>query len=71
MLKHIFFAIQKHVRRFIWDRKGNGKGLLLVNWDHVTSPKTHGGLGVQVVRHSNVAFLGKVIAGINDKEMKL
>lgn len=38
--------VDKLVDSFIWDNRGNGKGLHLVKWEKVTTLKILGGLGI-------------------------
>ena len=54
----IYHEIEKVTRTFIWGN-ASGRGLHLVYWATVTSPKCHGGLGLRESRRVNVALLGK------------
>ena len=53
-------SIDQTTRNFIW--KGtNNKGIHLVNWRTVTSPKKLGGLGIRTTRDANTCLLGKLV----------
>lgn len=47
-------------RDLIWKEKDN-KGINLVGWSTVTTPKNHGGLGVGDAREPNTALFGKLV----------
>ena len=58
--QHLCDNIDKTTRDFIW--KGtNNKGINLVNWQKVTSPKHLGGLGIRSARETNISLLGKLV----------
>ena len=58
--QNICDSIDQTTRNFIW--KGtNNKGIHLVNWKKVTSPKSIGGLGIKSARDSNTSLLGKLV----------
>lgn len=49
------------MRNFLWKDFGNQNGSHLVRWDFVTRPKDKGGIGIDKVRITNEALLGKWI----------
>jgi len=52
--------IDQTTRNFIW--KGNtSRGVHLVNWKQVASPKLTGGLGIRAARDANTVLLGKLV----------
>jgi len=52
--------VDQTTRNFLW--KGtNNKGIHLVNWNKVTSPKSVGGLGIRTTRDANTSLLGKLV----------
>ncbi|KAL0292748.1 UNVERIFIED_CONTAM: hypothetical protein Sradi_6975500 [Sesamum radiatum] len=56
--KSIIRVIEQLMRSFLW--KGNsGSGLAKVSWAQVCKPKEEGGLGIQMLRHMNLALLMK------------
>jgi len=58
--QHLCDNIDKTTRDFIW--KGtNNKGINLVNWQKVTTPKHLGGLGIRSARETNISLLGKLV----------
>lgn len=62
--------IDKISRDFIWKGTQN-KGINLVNWHKVSTPKALGGLGVRSAREANTALLGKLIWDIQQDTYKL
>lgn len=62
--------IDKIYRDFIWKGTQN-KGINLVNWHKVFTPKALGGLGVRSAREANTALLGKLIWDIQQDTDKL
>ncbi|KAE8655884.1 hypothetical protein F3Y22_tig00117016pilonHSYRG00344 [Hibiscus syriacus] len=52
--------IEKTIRRFIWGNSLQTHGIPLVNWNTLTQPKSHGGLGVKDLGNHNIAFLMKI-----------
>lgn len=59
ILKGICDGLDRAVHIFIWKNQENGRGLHLPNWNTITCPKVHGGMGIREARLNNVAFLGK------------
>ena len=58
--QNICDSIDQTTRNFIW--KGtNNKGIHLVNWKKITSPKHQGGLGIRKARDTNTCLLGKLV----------
>ncbi|KAJ0974964.1 hypothetical protein J5N97_016929 [Dioscorea zingiberensis] len=55
----ILDSITKLVRKFIWAKDNNGKGLHLVGWKIITNPKSEGGLGIKDLKHMKNALLSK------------
>lgn len=67
--KIICDGIDRIVSQFIWKSSENGCGFHLVNWNNITCPKMHGGLGIREAHSNNVALLGKLIWNLlNDRE---
>ena len=63
-------SIDKTTRDFIW--KGtNNKGINLVNWHKVTTPKHLGGLGIRTAREKNTSLLGKLVWDMVQSSNKL
>lgn len=52
--------IDQTTRNFIW-RGQNNKGVPLVNWKKVASPKQFGGLCIRAAREANTCLLGKFV----------
>ncbi|CAN1135617.1 Putative ribonuclease H protein At1g65750 [Linum perenne] len=57
-------VIDRKIRSFIWGAKDGERKIHLINWDHVCSPKSHGGLGLRSARELNKAFLMKLNWGM-------
>lgn len=58
--QNICDSIDQTTRNFLW--KGtNNKGIHLVNWKTVTSPKSIGGLSIRTARDANTSLLGKLV----------
>jgi len=58
--QNICDRVDQTTRNFLW--KGtNNKGIHLVNWNKVTSPKSVGGLGSRTTRDANTSLLGKLV----------
>lgn len=55
----VVLQIKKIQRDFLWNGGGNDKGLYLVVWDRVCSPKFKGGLGLRSMEVMNKALLFK------------
>ena len=51
--------LEKLMRDFFWEGKGEGKGSHLVSWEVVSKSKNNGSLGVGNLLKSNEALLGK------------
>ena len=49
------------MRQFLWKGQVDGKGLSLVNWRTVITPKKFGGLGVRDPACVNISLLGKLV----------
>lgn len=47
------------------------RGLHLVNWNTITCPRSHGGLGLREARLSNTAMLGKLVWCLANDRQKL
>lgn len=58
------------VRILIWKGTQN-KGINLVNWPKVSTPKALGGLGVHTAREANIALLGKLTWDLQQNKDKL
>jgi hypothetical protein len=58
--QNICDSIDQMTRNFIW-RGLNNKGIHLVNWRTVTTPKQLGGLGLRTARDTNICLLGKLV----------
>lgn len=69
-LENVCQVIDKTIRSFIW-RGHNDSGMHMVGWSKITKPKRHGGLGVRVARHQNIALLGKRIWDLLHEKEKL
>lgn len=52
--------LDRAASRFIW-KGSNSKGLYMASWNKMTKLRKHGGLGIRVVQHQNVALLGKIV----------
>lgn len=62
--------VDKITRDFIW--KGNqNKGVNLVNWQKISQPKAHGGLGIRTAREGNTSLLGKLVWDLQQNKDKL
>ena len=55
----VSLIIEKLVRDFLWEGKGEGSKDHLVKWEVVSKPKSKGGLGVGNLLKRNLALLGK------------
>ncbi|XP_072054964.1 uncharacterized protein [Arachis hypogaea] len=53
--------IDSMMKQFLWKGQTDGRGLPLVNWTKVVTPRKHGGLGVRDFRCANIALLGKLV----------
>lgn len=62
--------IDKISRDFIWKGAQN-KGVNLVNWQKVSLPKSHGGLGIRTAREANTSLLGKLVWDVQQDRDKL
>ena len=62
--------IDRLCRRFLWGSLDEGKGIHLVSWKSVTSPKKAGGLGLRTARDNNIVMLGKLVWSILSNEDK-
>lgn len=71
VLYSICSTLDASVRRFIWKNNNDGRGIHLVNWNTVSSPKQYGGLGVREARISNTALLGKLVWNLMHNSNKL
>nr|XP_025670055.1 uncharacterized protein LOC112769805 [Arachis hypogaea] len=49
------------LRNFLWKGKTDERGLNLLNWSTVITPKRYGGLGVRDTQCVNTALLGKLV----------
>ena len=49
------------MRQFLWKGQVDGRGLSLVNWRTVITPKKFGGLGVRDPACVNISLLGKLV----------
>lgn len=49
--------VKKTFRRFLWRGADKGKGTHLIDWEHVTTHWSLGGLGIDNLRAKNAAFL--------------
>jgi hypothetical protein len=58
--QNICDSIDQTTHNFIW-RGQNNKGVHLVNWKKVASPKQFGGLGIRAAREANTCLLGKLV----------
>jgi hypothetical protein len=58
--QNICDSIDQTTRNFLW-KGSNNKGIHLVNWKKVTSPKSVGGLGIRTARNANTSLLGKLV----------
>lgn len=56
-------SIERLMRNFLWKDSGNKNGSHLVRWDIVTCPKEKGELGIDKIKTTNEALLGKWIWG--------
>jgi len=63
-------SIDKATRDFIWKGTDN-KGINLVNWHKVTTPKHLGGLGIRTARETNTSLLGKLVWDMVQSSNKL
>jgi hypothetical protein len=68
--QNICDSIDQTTRNFIW-RDHNNKGIHLVNWKTVASPKKDGGLGIRAAREANICLLGKLVWNMVQKTNKL
>ncbi|XP_024634474.2 uncharacterized protein [Medicago truncatula] len=53
-------SIDQTTRNFFW-KDTNNKGVNLVNWKKLTTPKQSGGLGIRRAREANTCLLGKLV----------
>ncbi|CAA0823412.1 Unknown protein [Striga hermonthica] len=53
--------IDSIIKRIIWKYR-DGRGLHLVNWETVATPRRLGGLGIRKARQMNIAMLGKKVS---------
>ncbi|CAA0842636.1 Unknown protein [Striga hermonthica] len=53
--------IDSIIKRFIWKDR-DGRGLHLVKWQTVATPRRLGGLGLRQTRQMNIAMLGKKVS---------
>lgn len=61
--------LDRTARNFIWGSNEGQGGMHLVNWNMVSLPKMHGGLGIREARLSNTAMLGKLVWSLlHDKD---
>ncbi|KAM7511057.1 hypothetical protein LguiB_009932 [Lonicera macranthoides] len=60
--------LEKLMRDFFWEGKGEGKRDHLVKWEMVTKSKKHGGLGLGSIINRNLALLGKWLGSFHWKE---
>lgn len=51
--------IQSLQARFLWEREKHDKKISWVRWEHICSPRSHGGLGIKDVCLFNEAFMAK------------
>jgi hypothetical protein len=51
--------IEKIQRNFLWGNSEKVINFHLVNWDHICSPYSNGGLNIHNLRRINEALLGK------------
>lgn len=56
--------LNKISRHFIWNSMPNSRNIHLVNWDSVTRPKQHGGLGVKDFTLLHIALQCKRALGL-------
>ena len=52
--------IDRANRNFLWGSTPKKRKMHLVNWDTVTRPKDHGGLGIFELRPQNLALIAKL-----------
>jgi hypothetical protein len=62
--------IDQTTRNFIW-KGNNNRGVHLVNWKKVASPRQIGGLGIRPVKEANTSLLGKLVSNMVQKIDKL
>jgi len=63
-------SIDKTTRNLLWKGTDN-KGINLVNWHKVSSPKNLGGLGIRTTRETNTSLLGKLVWDMVQSSNKL
>ncbi|XP_056697347.1 uncharacterized protein [Spinacia oleracea] len=58
--KAVLKEINSTMARFLWGKGKDQRGIHLINWDKISSPKDEGGLGIRWVRALNKAFVLKL-----------
>lgn len=59
LLRHICDEIDKKCHKFVWGEAQGERGVHLVNWQRLCTPKSWGGLGLRSARDINRASLMK------------
>lgn len=52
--------LEQWIWRFLWNQHVEKGVMHLINWKKVTQPKQNGGLGVRLLRETNLALLAKL-----------
>lgn len=52
--------IDKAIRRCVWVKKGDTRGVHLLSWERLVKPKKLGGANLKSAMHMNMAMLAKL-----------